>query len=177
MVISSVWASLSPAPRSLSRTPAGTAFATYFAASLEGKEMTALSSVVFCLMPPPHKRMEESGTVEREYTVVMEGQGRDQKHSRGKKGDRKRRRRSRRYGLRQWNNLQTHGLPPPFSKISLHLERYSKRWRTKSKQDTVGKKNQGQTVEASEPPCQRGEKHGPFAEKASPPTEAPLSAW
>lgn len=47
----------------------------------------------------------------------------------------------------------------------------------KSKQDRAGgKKNQGQAVWASEPPCQSGEKPGPFGEKLSPPTEAPLLA-
>ena len=71
----------SPASRSVSRTPAGTASATYFAMSVEGEKMTALSSVVFFPMPPSSKRMEGSGSMEREETVVTGGQGRDQKHS------------------------------------------------------------------------------------------------
>lgn len=80
----------SPASRSLSRMPAGTAFATCFATSVEGEEkMTALSSVAFFPMPPSSGRMEESGQMEREETVVMEGQGRDQKHSYDKQWDRK----------------------------------------------------------------------------------------
>jgi len=62
--------------------PAGTAFTSCFATSVEGEEkITALSSVAFFPMPPSSERMEGSGSMEREETAVMGGQGRDQKHS------------------------------------------------------------------------------------------------
>lgn len=68
------------------------AFATYIAAGMEGKEMTALRSMVFSLMPPSHKRMEESGTMEKEQTVVMGGRAEMRNTHVAKKGDSKRRR-------------------------------------------------------------------------------------